>query len=103
LLNAVLSVEEGSAGAHVGRGWEGFTDHDVDTLNREHEALVFLLWGAYAQKKGAIIDRSRHRVLQAPHPSPLSAHRGFLVCGLFSCAGWTLVLRCGSSLDWPQT
>lgn len=100
LLNAVLSVEQGNAGAHVGRGWEGFTDHVVATLNREREGLVFLLWGAYAQKKGAIIDRSRHRVLQAPHPSPLSAHRGFLGCGHFSAASHYLVRRGGTPMDW---
>ncbi len=80
LLNAVLTVEEGKAGAHQGRGWEGFTDHVVDVLNREREGLVFMLWGAYAQQKGKVIDTRRHRVLKAPHPSPLSAHRGFLGC-----------------------
>ncbi len=100
LLNAVLSVEEASAGAHVGKGWEGFTDHIVETLNREREGLVFMLWGAYAQKKGAIIDRSRHRVLKAPHPSPLSAHRGFIGCGHFSAANQYLVRRGGKPIDW---
>ncbi|MGV8941174.1 MAG: uracil-DNA glycosylase [Lysobacter sp.] len=100
LLNAVLSVEEARAGAHVGRGWEGFTDHVVATLNQEREGLVFLLWGAYAQKKGAIIDRDRHRVLHAPHPSPLSAHRGFIGCGHFSMANRYLVRRGGAAIDW---
>ncbi|MDQ2988817.1 MAG: uracil-DNA glycosylase, partial [Pseudomonadota bacterium] len=76
LLNAVLTVEDGRAGAHQGRGWEGFTDHVVDLLNREREHLVFLLWGSYAQAKGKVIDPQQHRVLKAPHPSPLSAHRG---------------------------
>ena len=76
LLNAVLTVEDGRAGAHQGKGWEGFTDHVVDVLNREKEGLVFLLWGSYAQAKGKMIDTGRHRVLKAPHPSPLSAHRG---------------------------
>src|SRR3546814_16414856 len=61
LLNSVLTVEEGRAGSHQGKGWEGFTDHVVETLNREREGLVFLLWGAYAQKKGAVIDPRRHR------------------------------------------
>ncbi len=65
LLNAVLTVEEGKAGAHQGRGWEGFTDHVVDVLNREREGLVFMLWGAYAQQKGKVIDTRRHRVLKA--------------------------------------
>lgn len=100
LLNAVLSVEEASPGAHVGMGWEGFTDHVVATLNRERDGLVFLLWGAYAQKKGAIIDRQRHRVLRAPHPSPLSAHRGFIGCGHFSAANQYLARRGGSPMDW---
>ena len=78
LLNAVLTVERGRAGSHQGQGWEAFTDEIVQVLNREREGLVFMLWGSYAQKKGAIVDRSRHCVLTAPHPSPLSAHRGFL-------------------------
>ena len=86
LLNAVLTVEEGRAGAHQGQGWEGFTDHVVETLAREREHLVFMLWGSYAQAKGRHIDPRRHRVLKAPHPSPLSAHRGFIGCGHFSAA-----------------
>lgn len=100
LLNAVLTVEEGRAGAHQGKGWEGFTDHVVETLNREREGLVFLLWGSYAQAKGKVIDPRRHRVLKAPHPSPLSAHRGFLGCGHFSAANDYLA-RCGQApVDW---
>jgi len=83
LLNAVLTVERGRAGSHQGRGWETFTDAVVEILNREREHLVFMLWGSYAQKKGAIVDRSRHCVLSAPHPSPLSAHRGFFGCNHF--------------------
>jgi uracil-DNA glycosylase len=86
LLNAVLTVEQGRAGAHAGKGWEGFTDRIVQTLALEREGLVFLLWGSYAQKKGAVVDPRRHRVLRAPHPSPLSAHRGFMGCGHFSAA-----------------
>jgi uracil-DNA glycosylase len=84
LLNAVLTVEHGLAGSHQGKGWEGFTDACVEALNREREGLVFLLWGSYAQAKGKLIDARRHHVLKAPHPSPLSAHRGFLGCGHFS-------------------
>jgi len=100
LLNAVLTVEEGRAGAHAGKGWEGFTDHVVDALNREREGLVFLLWGSYAQAKGKVIDTSRHRVLRAPHPSPLSAHRGFIGCGHFSAANDYLVRRGQAPIDW---
>ena len=100
LLNAVLSVEQGQPGSHQGRGWEGFTDHVVDVLNREREGLVFMLWGSYAQKKGAKIDAGRHRVLRAPHPSPLSAHRGFLGCGHFSQANDYLQRRGLGAVDW---
>ena len=100
LLNAVLSVEQGQPGSHQGRGWEGFTDHVVDVLNRQRQGLVFLLWGSYAQKKGAKIDTSRHRVLKAPHPSPLSAHRGFLGCGHFSQANAWLQARGQTPVDW---
>jgi len=100
LLNAVLTVEEGKAGAHQGRGWEGFTDHVVDVLNREREGLVFLLWGAYAQQKGKVIDTRRHRVLKAPHPSPLSAHRGFLGCRHFSQTNDYLARHGLARIDW---
>ena len=100
LLNAVLTVEAGRAGSHQGRGWEGFTDHVVEVLAREREDLVFLLWGSYAQKKGAVIDRTRHCVLRAPHPSPLSAHRGFLGCGHFSKANRYLAARGKAPIDW---
>lgn len=100
LLNAVLTVEDGRAGAHQGKGWEGFTDHVVDTLNREREGLVFLLWGSYAQAKGKVIDARRHRVLKAPHPSPLSAHRGFMGCGHFSAANDYLSRQGQAPIDW---
>jgi len=100
LLNAVLTVEAGKAGAHQGKGWEGFTDHIVDTLNREREGLVFMLWGSYAQAKGKIIDTRKHCVLRAPHPSPLSAHRGFLGCGHFSAANRWLAGRRLGVIDW---
>lgn len=100
LLNAVLTVEEGRAGAHQGKGWEGFTDHVVDVLNREREHLVFLLWGSYAQAKGKMIDTAKHRVLKAPHPSPLSAHRGFIGCGHFSKTNEYLVRHGMTPIDW---
>ena len=100
LLNAVLTVEEGRAGAHQGKGWEGFTDHAIETLAREREGLVFLLWGSYAQAKGKVIDTRRHRVLRAPHPSPLSAHRGFLGCGHFSATNHYLAQRGQAPIDW---
>jgi uracil-DNA glycosylase len=100
LLNSVLTVERGRAGAHQGKGWEGFTDAAVDALNREREGLVFLLWGSYAQAKGRLIDTSRHCVLKAPHPSPLSAHRGFLGCGHFSAANRYLEQRGEAPVDW---
>ena len=86
LLNAVLTVERGQAGAHQGKGWEQFTDRIVSELNKDRDGLVFMLWGSYAMKKGAHIDRDRHLVLTAPHPSPLSAHRGFFGCHHFSRA-----------------
>ena len=100
LLNAVLTVEDGRPGAHAGKGWEGFTDEVVQALAREREHLVFLLWGSYAQKKGAVIDPRRHRVLRAPHPSPLSAHRGFLGCGHFSAANAYLARHGQAPVDW---
>ncbi len=77
LLNATLTVREHQAGSHQRRGWEQFTDAVIATLSRERTGLVFLLWGSYAQSKRALIDTQRHLVLQSPHPSPLSAHRGF--------------------------
>ena len=100
LLNAVLTVEDGKPGSHQGKGWEGFTDHVVEVLNRERDGLVFLLWGSYAQKKGAMIDTRRHRVLKAPHPSPLSAHRGFLGCKHFSLANQYLARNGKTPIGW---
>jgi uracil-DNA glycosylase len=100
LLNAVLTVERGLAGSHAGKGWEGFTDACIDALNRERESIVFLLWGSYAQAKGKLIDRQRHFVLKAPHPSPLSAHRGFIGCGHFSRANEYLRDRGHGPVDW---
>jgi uracil-DNA glycosylase len=81
-------------------GWEIFTDKVVDVLNRERDGLVFLLWGSYAQKKGAILDVQRHCVLKAPHPSPLSAHRGFFGCGHFARANEYLQQRGVAGIDW---
>lgn len=100
LLNAVLTVEQGLAGSHQGKGWEGFTDSVIEALNREREHLVFMLWGSYAQAKGRLIDRRRHLVLTAPHPSPLSAHRGFIGCGHFSKANAYLVEHGMAPVDW---
>ena len=77
LLNATLTVEMANAGSHQNRGWEAFTDAAIAALNQHREGLVFVLWGSYAQRKGAMIDSKKHLVLQSPHPSPLSAHRGF--------------------------
>jgi uracil-DNA glycosylase len=100
LLNAVLTVEDGQAGSHQARGWEGFTDHVIDVLNREREHLVFMLWGSQAQARGQRIDADRHCVLRAPHPSPLSAHRGFIGCGHFSAANAYLAQHGQQPIDW---
>ncbi|MDH3642681.1 MAG: uracil-DNA glycosylase [Gammaproteobacteria bacterium] len=100
LLNAVLTVERGRAGSHQGRGWETFTDRVVELLNEHRSGLVFLLWGSYAQKKGAIVDRERHCVLSAPHPSPLSAHRGFIGCGHFARANRYLEDNGQTPINW---
>ena len=100
LLNAVLTVERGQAGSHQGKGWERFTDTIVQLLNDEREGLVFMLWGSYAMKKGAVIDSRKHLVLKAPHPSPLSAHRGFLGCRHFSTANEYLQQHQQQPIDW---
>jgi uracil-DNA glycosylase len=86
LLNATLTVRANQAGSHQNRGWEQFTDEVIRVINQEREHVVFMLWGAYAQKKSELIDGKKHLILKAPHPSPLSAHRGFLGCGHFSKA-----------------
>lgn len=86
LLNATLTVEAHKAGSHQGRGWEAFTDAAIRKIAEEKEHVVFMLWGSYAQKKGAFIDPEKHLVLKAVHPSPLSAYRGFIGCGHFSTA-----------------
>ncbi len=100
LLNAVLTVERGNAGAHQGKGWERFTDRVVEVVDAGPNPVVFLLWGSHAKKKGQGIDRSRHLVLTAPHPSPLSAHRGFLGCRHFSKANAWLEQRGQAPIDW---
>ena len=100
LLNAVLTVAAGRAGSHQGRGWETFTDRVVEAVNRQCEHVVFMLWGSYAQKKGAVVDASRHLVLTAPHPSPLSAQRGFFGCRHFSRANEYLVRHNIMPIDW---
>ncbi|HQZ61830.1 MAG TPA: uracil-DNA glycosylase, partial [Dokdonella sp.] len=100
LLNTVLTVERGLAGSHQGKGWEILTDACIETLNREREGLVFLLWGSHAQAKGRLIDSQRHLILKAPHPSPLSAHRGFLGCGHFSRVNRYLEQSGRSPIDW---
>ncbi len=100
LLNSVLTVVRGQAASHQGRGWETFTDRIVEVINQRRDGVVFLLWGSYAQKKGARVDPSRHRVLSAPHPSPLSAHRGFFGCRHFSQANQYLADRGQEPIDW---
>jgi uracil-DNA glycosylase len=102
LLNAVLTVERGQAGAHQGKGWERFTDRIVSELNGDRDGLVFMLWGSYAMKKGGHIDRDRHLVLAAPHPSPLSAHRGFFGCRHFSRANTWLQQHGQEPIHWAQ-
>lgn len=100
LLNSVLTVEQSRAGSHQGKGWETFTDAVVAALNAQREKLVFLLWGAYAQKKGGIVDEQRHCVLRAPHPSPLAAYRGFFGCRHFSQTNRYLQRHGLEPIDW---
>ncbi|EON87617.1 Uracil-DNA glycosylase [Plesiomonas shigelloides] len=100
LLNTVLTVERGQAHSHAKLGWETFTDRVIAAVNEHRQGVVFLLWGAHAQKKGRIIDRQRHHVLTAPHPSPLSAHRGFLGCRHFSQTNQLLAQQNLPAIDW---
>lgn len=100
LLNSVLTVENGQAASHQGKGWEQFTDEVIRKLNEEREGVVFLLWGSYAQKKAAFVDRTKHLVLEAPHPSPLSAHRGFFGTKPFSKINSYLESKGMSVIDW---
>lgn len=100
LLNAVLTVVDSNANAHQGKGWEHFTDKVISVVNEHCENVVFMLWGGYAQKKGAVIDANKHLVLKAPHPSPLSAHRGFLGCKHFSQANAYLSQHQNRPVNW---
>lgn len=100
LLNATLTVRAAQAGSHQKQGWEEFTDAIIRTVNDQHDHIVFMLWGSYAQKKGAIIDRARHLVLESAHPSPLSAHRGFLGNGHFKKANDYLAANGKKPVDW---
>ena len=100
LLNATLTVEAHKAGSHQGKGWEELTDAAIMALNEKRERIVFMLWGSYAQRKGKYIDRRKHLVLEAVHPSPLSAYRGFIGCGHFSQANNYLVQQGLSPIAW---
>ncbi len=100
LLNSVLTVEMSKPASHAGRGWEAFTDKIIHLLNDKREHLVFILWGAYAQKKGAFIDRKKHFVIESVHPSPLSAHRGFMGSRPFSKANEYLKKTGQTEINW---
>ncbi len=100
LLNTVLTVEQGKAHSHAKCGWETFTDKIIAQLNDSEEKIIFLLWGAHAQKKGKMICRDKHHVLVAPHPSPLSAHRGFFGCGHFSRVNQILDTMGKTKINW---
>ncbi|MFB6434555.1 MAG: uracil-DNA glycosylase [Candidatus Malihini olakiniferum] len=100
LLNTVLTVESGKAHSHDSLYWETFTDRVISLLNEKCEDIVFLLWGCHAQKKCSIIDTQHHYVLKSPHPSPLSAHRGFLGCHHFSKTNQLLTQKGFSRIDW---
>ncbi|MFT4994510.1 MAG: uracil-DNA glycosylase [Paraglaciecola sp.] len=100
LLNTVLTVEQGQAHSHAKIGWEQFSDAVIQQLSEHRQGLIFLLWGNHAQRKGQAIDASKHHVLQAPHPSPLSAHRGFLGCRHFSVANQLLREQGLAEINW---
>jgi uracil-DNA glycosylase len=100
LLNATLTVRAGQAGSHQGRGWETFTDTVLATVNAKPEHVVFILWGSYARKKKALIDTSRHTVIESPHPSPLSAHNGFFGSRPFSRTNAALEAHGQQPIDW---
>ena len=100
LLNSVLSVRRGQAASHQGRGWEQFTDRVIAVINEQRQGAVFMLWGSYAQRKGAMVNAGKHLLLKAPHPSPLSAHRGFFGCRHFSRANDYLQQQGQTPVDW---
>ena len=100
LLNATLTVRAHQAGSHQNKGWEAFTDAVIHRLATERNHIVFILWGSYAQRKGSFIDRNRHCVLQSPHPSPLSAYRGFFGNKHFSRANAYLIANGYKPIDW---
>lgn len=100
LLNATLTVEQAKAGSHQGKGWETFTDQAIAVVNEVCDGVVFLLWGSYAQKKGQLIDTNKHCVLKSPHPSPLSAHRGFLGNKHFSQTNQWLMSQGKEPINW---
>ena len=100
LLNSVLTVEASKANSHQNKGWEIFTDKIIELIDREHQGVVFMLWGSYAQKKGRSIDREKHCVLESVHPSPLSAYRGFLGCRHFSKANDYLIQQNKKPIEW---
>ncbi|MFT6791428.1 MAG: uracil-DNA glycosylase [Cellvibrionaceae bacterium] len=100
LLNATLTVEKGKAGSHQGKGWETFTDRAIQVINDHCSDVVFLLWGSYAQRKGQLIDTQKHQAFKSPHPSPLSAYRGFIGNGHFSAANNWLQSKAKTPIDW---
>lgn len=100
LLNSVLTVEAGKPGSHQGKGWEEFTDEVIHILSKERQNLVFILWGSYAHKKGQIIDRKKHLVIESPHPSPLSAYRGFFGTKPFSKVNQYLQSQKNQEIQW---
>lgn len=100
LLNSVLTVEAGQANSHQGRGWEQFTDRIIEVLNEQNSPIAFVLWGAYAHKKGSIVNNPRHLVLRSPHPSPLSAYRGFYGSKPFSKINKFLVENGNDAINW---
>lgn len=100
LLNAVLTVREGQAGSHANKGWETFTDNVIKAINKREDPVVFLLWGNYARKKAEFIDKNRHFVLEAAHPSPLSASRGFMGCNHFKKANEILIELMKTPINW---
>ncbi|WP_022943198.1 uracil-DNA glycosylase [Psychromonas hadalis] len=100
LLNAVLSVGKANAGSHTKKGWEIFTDNIIKVINDSQSDVIFLLWGSYAHKKGALIDTHKHTVLKSTHPSPLSAYRGFLGCDHFNLVNEILLNKGKNKINW---